>query len=92
MKGLKFTPTPKSNQQEIKSDIDEFCRKLRLKEMFVGENMDPSLVRNRSGYNTNSGRDKHLDNYIKSIKSFPIKKITKVKSNLNRIEKEALER
>ncbi|KAJ8305853.1 LOW QUALITY PROTEIN: hypothetical protein KUTeg_016398, partial [Tegillarca granosa] len=33
-KGLKFTPTPKSNPQELKNDIKEYTRKLRLTEYF----------------------------------------------------------
>ena len=33
-KGLKFTPTPKSNKRELESDIKEFNRRLRLKEYF----------------------------------------------------------
>ena len=32
--GLKFTPTPISNHPELEKDIDKFCRKLRLKELF----------------------------------------------------------
>ena len=27
-KGLKFTPTPNSNINELKADIDSFCRKI----------------------------------------------------------------
>ena len=29
---LNFTPTPNSNVSELKADIDNFCRKLRLNE------------------------------------------------------------
>ena len=41
-KGLKFTPTPKPNTAELKSDIQEFSRKLRLIEFFYSENLDSS--------------------------------------------------
>lgn len=34
-KGLKYTPTPKP---EIKKDIEDFTRKLRLREFFADEN------------------------------------------------------
>ncbi|KAJ8305863.1 LOW QUALITY PROTEIN: hypothetical protein KUTeg_016408 [Tegillarca granosa] len=33
-KGLKFTPTPRSNPQELKNDIKEYTRKLRSTEYF----------------------------------------------------------
>ena len=44
-KGLKFTPVPsKNNPNELKSDIHEFTRKLRLVEYFEGvEDTDISL-------------------------------------------------
>ena len=41
-RGLKFTPTPKPNTVELKSDIQEFSRKLRLIEFFYSENLDSS--------------------------------------------------
>ena len=41
-RGLKFTPTPKPNTIELKSDIQEFTRKLRLIEFFHSENLDNS--------------------------------------------------
>ena len=47
-KGLKFTPTPLSNQPEIEKDIDEFCRKLRLKEFFYQEQSEESDSRDES--------------------------------------------
>jgi hypothetical protein len=39
-KGLKFTPTPKSNHQELKTDIKEYMRKLRLVEFFHNREND----------------------------------------------------
>ena len=41
-RGLKFTPTPKPNTVELKSDIQEFSRKLQLIEFFYSENLDSS--------------------------------------------------
>ena len=41
-RGLKFTPIPKPNTVELKSDIQEFSRKLRLIEFFYSENLDSS--------------------------------------------------
>ena len=53
-KGLKFTPTPKSNTSELRADVNEFCRKLRLTELFYNEEdeeKDEPLVRNKTGWN-----------------------------------------
>ena len=56
--GLKFTPRPRSNHVELKSDIKKFCRKLRLIEYMEellkdkttykerGENIDATVHRN----------------------------------------------
>ena len=33
--GLKFTPVPRENIIELRSDIRKFCRKLRLTEFFT---------------------------------------------------------
>ena len=37
-KGLKFTPTPLPNKIELKNDIQQFSRKLRLLEFFYKKN------------------------------------------------------
>ena len=59
-KGLKFTPTPKSNMPEIKRDMEDFTRKLkRLREFLIDENdsnensqdASESLVRSKSKLN-----------------------------------------
>ena len=72
-KGLKFTPTPISNQPELEKDVDEFCRKLRLKEFFYQEqseendSRDESLVRNKSSFHPNRNRDRTLDTCVDSL-------------------------
>ena len=48
-RGLKFTPTSKSNTIELKSDIQEFTRKLRLSEYFHSENLGSSQETRESG-------------------------------------------
>ena len=40
MKALKYTPTPKRNIIELKRDVVEFPRKLRLIEMFSSEEQE----------------------------------------------------
>lgn len=37
-RGLKFTPTPSIDHQELKEDIHKFCRRLRLVEYFADKN------------------------------------------------------
>ena len=62
-RGLKFTPTPKANTIELKTDLHDFTRKLRLKEYFYYENeetlnesetdsnINQSLVKNKNNFN-----------------------------------------
>ena len=66
LKGLKFTPTPeKSNCNQTENDVNDFCRKLRLKEYFdSNDNTDTSIVRNKSFFTPETGRNKKLDSYI----------------------------
>ena len=59
-KGLKFTPTPKSNTSELRADVNEFCRKLRLTELFYNEEdeeKDEPLVRIKTGWNPPNSQD-----------------------------------
>ena len=62
-KGLKFTPTPKRNVQELKKDTENFTRKLRLIEFFANEeaNYDGSLVKKKGEFNPPRNRNKTLD-------------------------------
>jgi hypothetical protein len=64
--GLKFTPTPRKNQEELIKDTREFTRKLRLGEFFLDadENDDGSIVKNKSRFIPPRGRNNHLDKYI----------------------------
>ncbi|CAG2243424.1 unnamed protein product [Mytilus edulis] len=75
-KGLKFTPTPQtSNYNEVKDDISNFCRKLRLtEELFDKENPDESIVRNKSTYKSSKGKNKALDTFCDHITHFPLTK------------------
>ena len=88
-KGLKFTPTPKSNPSGLKADINELCRKLRLTELFFnGEENDRSsepLVRNETGWNPPRSQDQVLEETIQMIKDYPVENNNKP-SNLTRDE------
>ena len=70
-RGLKFTPTTKPNTIELKRDIQEFTRKLRLTEFFHSENLDSPqetrksvsgpLVKYKSNFYPPCNRNKFLD-------------------------------
>uniref|UniRef100_A0A0L8HZV6 Uncharacterized protein n=1 Tax=Octopus bimaculoides TaxID=37653 RepID=A0A0L8HZV6_OCTBM len=72
-RGLKFTPTASTpNPPEIKDDISEFCRKLRLTEAFIDlNNEDDSIIKNKSNFIPSKGRNKALDDFCNHIQSFP---------------------
>ncbi|XP_061194818.1 uncharacterized protein LOC133202982 [Saccostrea echinata] len=94
-KGLKFTPTPKQDNVDLIKDTEEFCRKLRLREYFQNEeNIDESLVRNKSNFKPPPNRDKHLDEFIKCLQSSARNNDfcmnTRIKDNINRLEREAI--
>ena len=66
--GFKFTPTPNPDNQTL--DLDEFCRKLRLREFFGRvENVNDCIVQNKKGTIIQKGRNKNLDDYIDNLKS-----------------------
>ncbi|CAG2192513.1 unnamed protein product [Mytilus edulis] len=91
IKGFKFTPTPTPNTTILKSDIQQFSRRLRLREYFGnGKFDDGSLVRNKSTFTPNTGRDEYLDSFIDTISKLPIN-YHNTKQNLSRREKKSLE-
>ncbi|CAG2256476.1 unnamed protein product [Mytilus edulis] len=91
IKGFKFTPTPTPNTTILKSDIQQFSRRLRLREYFGnGKFDDGSLVRNKSTFTPNTGRDEYLDSFIDTISKLPIN-YHNTKQNLSRREKKSQE-
>lgn len=76
----------------VKSDIQNYSRRLRLKELFgnSNDNDDGSIVRNKSDKTPKTGRDENLDLYIDAITKLPIKPIPCHK-NISKNEKRALE-
>ncbi|CAG2199913.1 unnamed protein product [Mytilus edulis] len=89
--GFKFTPTPTPNTTTLKSDIQQFSRRLRLREYFGnGKFDDGSLVRNKSTFTPKTGRDEYLDSFIDTISKLPIN-YHNTKQNLSRREKKSLE-
>ena len=98
--GLKFTPTPKPNNVELKSDIQEFTRKLRLIEFFHPENLDNfqgtresvsgPLVKNKSNFYPPRNRNKFLDTTIDFINQQNLNNLRKNKNNLSKDDWQAL--
>ncbi|KAL5007663.1 hypothetical protein ScPMuIL_016469 [Solemya velum] len=77
----------------MKSDVQKFCRKLRLREFFgYDTSTDNSLVRNKSNWAPNRGRDSHLDCFIDTITKFPITNSKNFKQNISKAEQRALEK
>ena len=79
-KGLKFTPTPKINIKEVKTDVNEFCRKLRLAEFYFkeseemnsDENEKTNIVMKKGHLHPPIGRDVVLDKYINCLQKYPL--------------------
>ena len=72
--GPKFCPTPRSlNQQNLAEDIDEGCRRLRLKELFFDqqkpEGDKPPKFYKKTGYRPPEGRDRALDAFCHTLQS-----------------------
>ncbi|CAB4033125.1 Hypothetical predicted protein [Paramuricea clavata] len=68
-RGLKFTPTPPQNTTELKADIHEFSRKLRLAEYFNDkeQNIDNSLAKNKSNFVPPRSEDEHLTLFLSDL-------------------------
>ena len=67
LRGLKFTPTPKRNIIQLKSDIHNYTRKLRLTEFFhnAPENNNlQNLFKTKSHFTPSRNRDRDLDHQI----------------------------
>ena len=89
--GLKFCPTPKSNITELKEDVKDFERKVRLKELFGNkENKDDSLVKNKSKFQPTKG-NKDIDTFFQKIWNLEFKDNSQIRNNLSHKQKLALE-
>ena len=90
----------------LKTDIDQFCRNLRLKEFFyindenstLSHNLnstitDEPLVKNKSTFTPKSGRNKQLDQYISFLQSTPISQPNNnTKPNMSKLQYETLKK
>ena len=89
-KVLKFTPTLKTNKNELRNDIQEFGRKLRLIEYYDSHQneTDQSIVKNKLNFVPAKTNDKHLELFLDSLSRYPdqISAPQHVKSNLSKDE------
>ena len=94
-KGLKFTPTPETNKNKLRNDIQEFGRKLRLIEYYDSHQneTDQSIVKNKSNFVPAKTNDKHLELFLDSLSKYQdqISAPQHVKSNLSKDERTALQ-
>lgn len=77
-RGLKFTPTPKHNTIEFKADIEEFSRKLRLKEFFhehTEEHEDILFAKLKSKFCPPRSRNGYLGQQVDYLNGIPIDKL-----------------
>ncbi|XP_028402123.1 uncharacterized protein LOC114525116 [Dendronephthya gigantea] len=95
-RGLKFTPTPKQNRSELKTDIQEFTRRMRLLEFFnnqrPNEDTDKSLVKNPSNFVPPKSEDRYLNMFIEATANYHKHDTTAKKNNLSRAEQDALDK
>ena len=76
--GLKYTPTPNVNKQELKKDLKEYTRKLRLTEYFYdpdnneSRNEQSDIVRNKSNFNPKKWRNMVLDSVCETLENLPL--------------------
>ena len=104
-RGLKFCPTrPSVDDLELRTDLDKFARRLRLKVHFLKEDEDDAndftpdgsllnhpLLKRESFYTPPPGQDPFLDAYITSVQTDIIHGIKpKTYRNISREEHKAL--
>ena len=89
LQGLKLP-----NKIELKNDVQQFSRKLRLLEFFYKENeseeeksSDDFIIKHKSAFNPLRNRDEILDQNIGSLNSLEFPNLQKApKSNLSKLE------
>ena len=90
-KGLKFTPSTNGNYFDIKNDMDQFTRRLKIREIFWDQSYsDDSLVRGKSNRHFSSNNI-HLNNLIRTFDNLEPDKITG-QDNLSRAERDAIKK
>ena len=90
--GLKFTP--KNNIIQLKSDIHNYTRKLRLTELFHNapeNNSLPNLPKTKSNFTPSRNRDRGLDRQIDILNNLDLEGMDiRSKNNLSKMEQSEL--
>ena len=86
-RGLIFTPTPRQKRNELKTDIQEFGRKLRLLEFFDKQQPnnfdDKSLVKNPLNFVPPKSDDNYLNTIIEVTTNYHKQHATSKKKQPN---------
>ena len=94
LRGLKFTPTPKRNIIQLKPDIHNCTRKLRLTEFFhnaTENNNLQNLFKTKSYFTPSRIRDRDLDHQIDILNNLDLEGMdTSSKNNLSKTEQSEL--
>ncbi|XP_033762626.1 uncharacterized protein LOC117344085 [Pecten maximus] len=103
-KGMKFCPTPsEQDNTQLKTDLLEFCRRLRLNEKFFKEgtsddsSKEEPIVKNKSNYNPPKSSNCQLEDVIDSLKKLPLdnkgnsSSNKRIKSNLSFNQQRAID-
>ena len=78
LRGLKFTPTPKRSIIQLKSDIHDYTRKLRLTEFFhnAPENNNlQNLFKTKSHFTPSRNRGRDLDHQIDILNNLDLERM-----------------
>lgn len=91
--GPKFVPTPKPDTESLKTDIDNYTRKLRLTDFASKHKVrnDTSLVAKPSTFTPNRNENTQLDSHIDYITNYPLLKQSHCKYNLSKQDNTALQ-
>ena len=94
LRGLKFTPTTKRNIMQLKSDIHNYTRKLRLTESFhdaPGNDNLQNLFKTKSHFTPSRNRDRDLDHQTDILNNLDLQQMDiSSKNNLSKTEKSEL--
>ena len=93
MRCIKFTPTPKHNNIELQSNIQNYTRRLRLAEFFQNKEANDfeNLFQKQFTFTPPQNRDRGLDHQTDVLNNLNLEKMeTKCKSNLSNMEQKEL--
>lgn len=86
---MKFTPTTRGDYFEVKNGLEQFTRKLKIRDIFWGQQFeDNSLVRNKSK-KTFTSKNIDVKNLARSIEALEPEQVF-VEDNLTPLERNAL--